>query len=490
MFKNLIKNKLLILSIIALYNLSTSNANASKLKAYFSYYTFNTPDYKSYLETHFSIVAKSLEFKKINKGFQARVGITIVLKNEGKVQHIEKYILNSQTVEDTSNINFVLLDQKRIPLPNGNYVLELSLNDENSKSAPQTLSQEVKVNFDNTKINSSDILLIESFTKSKSEDVFNRNGYKLVPLVNNFIPTTISKLSFYNEIYNTQKISPNENYLLYYYIQNANGFEKLNAYSQYKKVMSRDVIVTLSELDISMLPSGNYNLIIELRNKNNEIIESKSTFFQRSNKSLGSELSDINKINTENSFVSNLSKEEVKDYIQSLNPISADNENNYVKTLISLDDYEQMKQYLIYFWQKKAPGNAEAEWLKYKAQVDYVNKTYSSKFTKGYNSDRGVIYLKYGPPSNIRSSDFDNKSYPYEIWQYYKVKQFTNRRFVFFSPENIKNEMVLLHSNMFGERNDPNWKYKILSRTMKYSEDDDSGDLEYFGQRLEADFND
>lgn len=477
--------------ILSLIFFSSNNVQAKKLKAYISYYTFNTPENKPFIETHFSIVGSSVEYKSIKPGiFQGSVGITLIFKKENEIISADKFNLLSHELNDTSKIDFTFLDQKRTSLANGKYTMQLTITDNNNLKNSETVTQLVEINFNEKEINSSDIILIESYAKSKNNDAFTRNGYKLIPLVNNFLPTNLNKLTFYHEIYNTHKLSPNESYLLDYYIQNAQGLNKLNSYSLAKKVMAKDVIVTLSEFDISLLPSGDYNLIVELRNRNNEIIESASTFFQRSNKSLGEDANDFTKINAETSFTSKYSKDELIDYIKSLNPISTTNEVSYVKTLLAVDDVTQMKQYLVYFWQKRYPGSAEQEWLLYKANVDHVNEKYGSRFTKGYDTDRGVTYLKYGPPNVIRSSDFDNKAYPYEVWHYYKVKQFTNRRFVFFSPENIKNEMVLLHSNMFGERNDPNWKYKILSRTMKYSDDDSSADLEYFGQRLEADYND
>lgn len=468
-----------------------NNAEAKKLKAYISYYTFNTPENKPYVETHFSIVGSSVEYKSIKPGiYQGSIGITIKFKKDNEIVSADKFNLLSQELTDTTKVDFIFLDQKRTPLVNGKYIMELTITDNNNIKNTESVTQEIIINYDEKKINSSDIILLESYAKSKTTDAFTRNGFKLLPIVNNFIPTNITKLAFYHEIYNTQKISPNESYLLEYYIQNAEGLNKLNSYSIAKKVLAKDVIITLSEFDINLLPSGNYNIIVELRNRNNEIIESASTFFQRSNKALGEDINDFTKVNVDNSFASKFSKEQTKEYIKSLNPISTTNEISYVKTLLSVDDEIQMKQYLVYFWQKRYPGSAEQEWLIYKTNVDLVNEKYGSRFTKGYDTDRGVTYLKYGPPSVIRSSDFDNKAYPYEVWHYYKIKQFTNRRFVFFAPENIKNEMVLLHSNMFGERNDPNWKYKILSRTMKYSDEERSEDLEYFGQRLEADYND
>jgi hypothetical protein len=44
---------------------------------------------------------------------------------------------------------------------------------------------------------------------------------------------------------------------------------------------------------------------------------------------------------------------------------------------------------------------------------------------------------------------------------------------------------------MFGERYDPLWKYKILSRTMKNNPDEvDPESDDTFGDKLDADYND
>ena len=117
--------------------------------------------------------------------------------------------------------------------------------------------------------------------------------------------------------------------------------------------------------------------------------------------------------------------------------------------------------------------------------------SYGSKINKGYDTDRGYIYLKYGAPNVVKTSEMNVKAFPYEIWRYYKIGNFTNKRFVFFSPDNLKNEMVLLHSDLFGERYDPQWKYKILSRSMKNNPDEaEPNSDDSFGDKLDADFND
>ena len=55
----------------------------------------------------------------------------------------------------------------------------------------------------------------------------------------------------------------------------------------------------------------------------------------------------------------------------------------------------------------------------------------------------------------------DPASYPYEIWQYYKLNEMTNARFIFYDPEMSDQNFDLLHSNVPGELYDPAWHYKL-----------------------------
>lgn len=474
-------------SLILCLVFTSTILEAKNLKAYLSFYTFNTPENEPYLETHISVVGNSVSYAQLaNKSFQGSIGITILIKQKDAIIKVEKLNLLSPEFKDTLSFsNF--LDQKRIKLPNGKYTLQLIIQDNNNLLNKDIVNQDFEINFPPQSIAVSDIIFLESFTKAKSNNQFSRNGFEMIPFVNNFLPTNVSKLTFYAEIYNTQKVAPNESFLLTYYLQNADGLNKLSSFVQQKKIISKDIIVLLNEFDINLLPSGNFYLIIEVKNRNNEIIASKSNYFQRSNKSLGGDISTISGIAYDNSFAAKYNREQLIEIIKSLAPITNQHERDYTKSLLANSDEVQMRQYLIYFWEKRNPGESAVKWADYEQQVKLVNEKFSTPYQKGYDTDRGIIFLKYGPPNNIRSNDFDNRAYPYEIWQYYKVKNFSNRKFVFYSPENIKNDMVLLHSNLVGERNDPQWKYKIMSRTMKNA--DDTNDADYFGQRLDTDFN-
>ncbi len=487
MFNFNIMKKILLICTLAIFVLPFTS-EAKKLKAYLSYYTFNTPEQEPYLETHISINGNSVKFSKNKKNlYQGSVGITMLIKQGDNIISAERYNILSPELTDTLTVNSNFIDQKRYKLKNGKYSFELTIVDNGDEKNAEVVKQDFEINYENNKIAISDILLLESYKKASNNQQFNRNGFEMMPFVNNFLPTNVSKLIFYAEVYNTQIAKPNEYLLLSYYIQNASGSNKLSNYTQNKKVLAKDVIVQLNEFDISLLPSGSYYIIIEVRDRNNTIIASKSNFFQRSNKSLSGDISSISGIAFDNSFAAKYSKEEMIENIKCLAPISIQQELDYAKTLLANNDETLMRQYLIYFWEKRNPGESAIKWAEYEEQVKIVNAKFSSPFTKGYATDRGIVFLKYGAPNNIRFNDMDNQAYPYEIWQYFKIKTFSNRKFVFFSPDNIRNEMVLLHSNLTGERNDPQWKYKIMARTMKY--DDDNTDSDYYGKRLDQDFN-
>ena len=71
----------------------------------------------------------------------------------------------------------------------------------------------------------------------------------------NFYPTNIHQLKFYNEIYNTQTLAPNEQFLLTYFLE-FDGGAKLNSFIQQQKISAKNVIINLGEFDITDLQSG------------------------------------------------------------------------------------------------------------------------------------------------------------------------------------------------------------------------------------------
>jgi hypothetical protein len=121
--------------------------------------------------------------------------------------------------------------------------------------------------------------------------------------------------------------------------------------------------------------------------------------------------------------------------------------------------------------------NPEGAWIKYKAEVDKVNANYGTQIMRGYQTDRGRVYLQYGPPDQIVPMNNEPSSYPYEIWQYYTIRgnatddvnnpqntTQSNRRFVFANFDLVTNNYQLIHSDARGEVRDDRWKVRLTKR--------------------------
>ncbi len=241
--------------------------------------------------------------------------------------------------------------------------------------------------------------------------------------------------------------------------------------------------------DISLLPSGNYYLMIEIVNKENKVMLSEKVFFQRSNPEIDKTNTKITDEELINSFVQKYNnKDTLKDIIQCLFPIANEVEWSKALAVLSSNNAEEMKKYILLFWKGRNPVNPESEWLKYKVLVDYVNKLYSTQVKKGYDSDRGRVYLKYGAPDNVIESKHEPSAYPYEIWQYYVIGNQRDRRFVFYNPTLVGNDYQLLHSDVRGELYDKNWERRLSGRNNTIYDFNATESDEQYGGRARENF--
>jgi GWxTD domain-containing protein len=117
----------------------------------------------------------------------------------------------------------------------------------------------------------------------------------------------------------------------------------------------------------------------------------------------------------------------LKDQMNQLRYIATQNEWNTLRKIPSSRHFEAIEQ----FWEKHdpSPGTQRNE-----AREEFYQRviTADEKYTiharlKGWKSDRGRIYIKYGLPDEIVSEAYPSDSPPYIVWHYYTQ----NLRFIF-----------------------------------------------------------
>ncbi|HET6244058.1 MAG: GWxTD domain-containing protein [Bacteroidetes bacterium] len=465
-------------------------ANAKNVETYFNYCTFNIPGEGPYLETYLSVIGNSLEYVKMpNNKLKAQVEITIVIKEKDKVIDFKKFILSSPEVSDSTQEFPNFIDLQRFSIPNGSYEMEVEIIDLNNKTEKQfMISESVLINYLPNEILFSDIQLIESYTKTEKPNILTKSGYDLVPYVSYFYPKTLKNITFYAEIYNTLKVlGIDEKFVVSYFIETAESNIKFSNYNIIVRKTSSEVIIVFGNFNIEKLPSGNYNLVIETRNKENELISSKKVIFQRSNKDVEFNEQDIANIRIEESFVSKMTNQDtLAEHIRSLRPISSQLEKTFADNQLRSSDLEFKQKFFFNFWNSRNPVNPEQAWLDYYKIVKSVDKSFGSKLKKGYSTDRGRVFLQYGAPNTISQQYNEPSAYPYEVWHYYHIEKFNNRKFVFYNPDLGTNDFPLLHSDLFGEINNPRWQLMLHKRNHQVLDlDMNSPDSHYGGNSEE-----
>ncbi len=476
-----------IFTILVFLFLFGVNAQEKSLRAYLSYATFALPGSDAYIETYLAIEGPSVIFvKNENESFQASVEISMLFKQQDKVINFAKYELKSPVVYDLNKVNFGIIDQQRFSLPNGEYELEIEIADINNPEVPAFKTIEtILLDYNTTDVQISAIQLVENFELTQNESILTKNGYDLIPLVYAYYPESVNQLRFYSEIYNTQIVFGEESkYLANYYIESYEGMSKMKDFFSRKRMDSKPVNILLNTIDITQLPSGNYNLVVEIRNQNNEVAALNKVFFQRSNPKVQYNLSDLASVNVGNTFVNRIVQiDTLRDYLHCIAPVASENERDYAYNLSKTSDIATMQRFFYNFWQKRSYDDPETAWQNYLQEVLKVNVAYKTPVKRGYNTDRGRVYLKYGPPNNLVEVYSEPGAYPYEIWHYYTLGNQRNKRFVFATKDMVTNDFVLIHSDAIGELSNYRWQLDIYKRTWDPNNIDQAGPEDAFGNR-------
>jgi GWxTD domain-containing protein len=112
--------------------------------------------------------------------------------------------------------------------------------------------------------------------------------------------------------------------------------------------------------------------------------------------------------------------------IEQLQYIAKEEELDHLKESTTIE--EKQKRFLA-FWKTRDPNpntprNEKME--DYYARVEYANRHFRH-YIEGWKTDMGMVYIRFGPPSNVDRHPFDIDSKPYEVWSYYEL----NFQFVF-----------------------------------------------------------
>lgn len=482
--------KLLLLLVIGFCTVNIFAA-PKKLNVYISYCTFYSPKDGPYVETYLAYNGNSVNYQKNENGLlQAKLEVLILFKQNDSIKAFRKYNLYSPEMKDSTGFNMLFHDEQRISVPNGDYSMEISIKDAYGAEPAIVIAEPVTIDYKNKEIQISGIELLQSAEKTTTPGPNSKAGFDLMPLPLNIYPASVTKILFYAEMYNMLTIlGDSSKYLFRTYVEEMQTSRKIPGLLFQKRLDSKNTEAIMHEFDISTLPTGTYFLVLEIKDRDNNLMASNRVYFERWN-DREQEMVMVDDSYVAASFVSNITQiDTLKEYIRCLRPISTEMEKVFVDNNIKTADLAGLQRFFLNFWMQRDEMSPETAWIEYYKQVVKVNANFGTRIRKGYETDRGRVYLMYGEPNTITAVPHEPAAYPYEIWHYYKVMNQSNRKFIFCNADLVTNDYELIHSDAIGEIYDANWKSKLLKRNFTTNSLDEQKPDFGWGSKVDDYFN-
>ena len=476
-------------TLLIIMFLAVTASQAQGLKAFISHKAYCTHNMQPYIEYTFIIGGNTVQYVlNENKKYEAGVELRVdMMQNDSLVKRLH-YILSSDQFADSARAGKPdFADIQNVPMPQGEYFLYFYLKDLHGDTNEITYIDKIDLDFPEDKISTSKISLYKTISAPESPGLFVKYGYYLPPLFSNFVPESQYTLPFAVEVYNTQRILGDGKLKAKCFIEEANSHLLANPNNvldmQYD---TKDVVLVFNEFNVFSLPSGNYFAVVELLDEGDSLLMVDKIFFQKSNPSFHINMDDYKNVDLKGTFVEfDTNRKVLIDQVKCLYPISNFSEREFYENRMKSLPTDQLQRFFYNFWLKRNPLNPGEEWLKYKKMVDFVEMKYGSPQVRGYLTDRGRVMLQYGIPNDIHEVPSDPVTLPYEIWHYYYLDHQTNVKFVFYDPVLTGNDYELLHSNMYGEVSNPNWKMYLVRKIQTQQDLYDPNPVDYWGNDMD-----
>lgn len=454
---------------------------------------------QSVVEINYQVVGNTITFDTLlvtaEEQYQAAVDVIILFKQDSTIIQFDKFRLRGPL---SSNMND-FIDIRTYGLEPGIYQLDIEFADAADEANVYRFNQELVVpDYQKQEPQFSNIKLLARLQqpKEESDQAWIKNGVVMEPLPHHFYDSRHDFLQFYLELYAADIIEIRP-LVLHMEIQreiNGEWITKQQAYQRLEQY--RAVEPFARKLSLQQLPSDYYRFRVSLIDaKKNEYLK-KQIFFYYSNPENDSKLIEQKLESSTENFFRKLSDDSLEYALRAIAPVIPSTDQPRVNYLVSKGTQDMKADFLYDYWVKRDPLRTHAAYDQFMTLADALHEKYYNTFGYGFESDRAMIYLKYGPPTRIATRHNDQSAVPYEIWSYDRIDYTsqTNVKFVFYNPTLAGNDFILLHSNCRNELNNPKWLQYIYTAAPDELEGDNYRDArgiqDNFGREAARLFND
>jgi len=219
----------------------------------------------------------------------------------------------------------------------------------------------------------------------------------------------------------------------------------------YQKVPDSTQRINTVTLALSKIPSGKFDLVVELLVNNNRVgrVQGGPVFILAGNTNRGI-LPNEGKKDETLSFFNDYSESEIDEFMEKSRFIAT---NDELSLFGNLKNVTQKRLFLRSFWEKRQ-NDQENNLFRYLEKLSLVEGKYGISGRRGYKTDRGRIYLRYGACDDIYVSNSTTTVKPFEVWFYPSLNGQSSVYFYFVDQKGY-GDLQLIHSTARDEVYNP-----------------------------------
>lgn len=453
-----------LITLLVLLPLFLSNAQ-NNFNFNIDFSSFKYDSVSNYVEFYYSFPQNQLKLVNENNQLMVEGLLHLQITNTGTNEDfVNKNWRIPLVLQDTSALMMQqsLVGAVGFVVPKGKYICNAYGADNNNSDLKKEYTFPLDINmFGNSSMKISDIELASSIKQEGADktSIFYKNSFEVVPMPSDIYGKSAPVLYYYSEIYNLDRV-PDLKVLKY----ETSIFDPHGKKIMYKtKRLASPLAATadVGVINVSKYASGKYALILSLSDSTRNIgITSKKEFFI-----YNPDIKDTTTFSNKTSEVLSsqfafLSAEECDDIFEKAQYISSDNQRDQYERIHTV---EGKREFIFKFWKEKNEASGVGEhyvYTEYMQRVREANARFKNIGRKGWETDMGRVFIKYGEPSEIEKYPNVKNTRPYEVWHYESIEG--GVVFIFGDLTGFSN-YALLTSTKRGEYEDPNWEQRIAT---------------------------
>jgi len=405
-------------------------------------------DSTALVEFHYAINRDGLTFVRDSAGWSGAADLLLTGKTGDSLVFGDRWLVPARltdTATDKQGMNLVGVYPVQIRA--GTYDVKLLARDRWNGALRDSISARVPVvppSVDRLVL--SDIEFAASIKPGAKESPFTKNTLDIIPNVGGMYDEA-QMCYFYLEAYNLLLAGDRSDLTMTSKVYDAVGKEVLTRERQKKRVGESAVLV--DQFAANRLKSGTYALTVSLLDTTKHALAQASRKFYVFNPTLGV---DSTLLSLESSLplavYSTMEEPELdRDFKWSRYEITEPEQAQFRQ----LKGADVKRKFLSDIWRRRPPGAREL----YMARVDYVNQNFGMLGREGYRTDRGRVYIVYGPPDDVERHPNEADTKPYEIWTYNGIQGGVEFDFL----QKVQgSDYELVNSTVRSELHDDNWR--------------------------------